>query len=244
MTTTSSAWVSRCSAWTPEPVPTSRARSTWGLGVHEASVVDAPPTPSTCSGRSGEPVASSPRSEATHQSTSSAAYGRTSHSATTASPSGATRPSATAPSTPRVGSAAAASRTSTGSPRVKSRTSVAQGSSETAVTRWAGRACSRSSAAEAIGPSSSVTPATVNRDRARSARRAGRRSGSTRGVEALIEDERMPSAHAAGMPRGRVPAEPGPTTFAPSQTWAGCGSCATAASGSWSPPMPMSLLLE
>ena len=32
MTTTSSAWASRCRAWTPQPVPTSRARSTWGRG--------------------------------------------------------------------------------------------------------------------------------------------------------------------------------------------------------------------
>ena len=97
------------------------------------------------------------------------------------------------PSTPRLGRAAATSATSTGSPSVNSRTRVAQGSTEVAVTRWAGSACSRSSAAAAIGPSRSVTPATVNREVTRSARRAATRSGSTRGVVAVIEVERRAS---------------------------------------------------
>ena len=48
--------------------------------------------PSTWSSRRGCPVASSPRSEATHQSTPSAAYGRRSHRATTPSPSGRDEP--------------------------------------------------------------------------------------------------------------------------------------------------------
>ncbi len=161
VTTTSSACPSRCSAWTPHPVPRSRARSTCGRGVHDARVVEAPPMPSTWFSRRGRRVATSPRSEATHQSTPSEAYGRRSHRATTASPSGSTRPSATAPSTPRVGSAAAASATSTGSPRANSRTRVAPGALEAEVTRCAGIAWSRSRAAVASGPSSSVTPATV-----------------------------------------------------------------------------------
>ena len=92
VTTTSSACPSRCSACTPHPVPRSRARSTCGRGVHDARVVEAPPMPSTWFSRSGRRVATSPRSEATHQSTPSEAYGRRSHRATTASPSGSTRP--------------------------------------------------------------------------------------------------------------------------------------------------------
>ncbi len=54
-----------------------------------------------------------------------------------------------------------ASTTSTGSPRANSRTRVAPGVPAAAVTRWAGRDWSRSRAAVARGPSSSVTPATV-----------------------------------------------------------------------------------
>ena len=60
--------------------------------------------------------------------------------------------------------------------------------------RWAGSACSRARAAAAIGPSRSVTPATVKREVRRSARRAATRSGSTRGSVGVIEVERRASA--------------------------------------------------
>ena len=63
------------------------------------------------------------------------------------------------------------------------------------------------------------------------------RGGAHRGRAYAVRSRRR---HAAGPgPSGARPHD-----VAPSQTWAGCGSCATAASGSWSPPMPMSLLLE
>ena len=58
-----------CRACTPQPVPTSRVRPTGARGVSWARVVEAPPTPSTCSAGSG-PAAPSrpvPRSETTHQ---------------------------------------------------------------------------------------------------------------------------------------------------------------------------------
>ena len=71
VTVTCPACQPRCRACTPHPVPRSSARSTAGRGVHEASVVEAPPMPRTWSSRSGARVASSVRSEATHQACSS-----------------------------------------------------------------------------------------------------------------------------------------------------------------------------
>ena len=45
--TTASAWVARCSAWTPHPVPRSRARETGSRSVSWASEVAAGLMPST-----------------------------------------------------------------------------------------------------------------------------------------------------------------------------------------------------
>ena len=73
--TTSRECRAACSACTPLPVPTSRVRPTGAGGVSWARVVEAPPTPSTCSAGSG-PAAPSrpvPRSETTHQRSAPAA---------------------------------------------------------------------------------------------------------------------------------------------------------------------------
>ena len=86
--TTSSAWAERWSAWTPQPVPRSRARPTGSRRVSWASEVDAGLTPRTWSGetRIGCPSRPGVRSLTTHQSWSSSAYGRQSRRARTSPP--------------------------------------------------------------------------------------------------------------------------------------------------------------
>ena len=70
--TTASAWVARCSAWTPHPVPRSRARPTGSRSVSWASEVAAGLMPSTWSvgDPDGRPVEAGVRSLTTQRSMS------------------------------------------------------------------------------------------------------------------------------------------------------------------------------
>ena len=160
---TSAACVASWNACTPQPVPMSSARRTGSRGVQRASVVEAPPTPSTWSGRSGRAVCTGwVRSEASHHSSSSAAYGVSSSSGRTSSsgagPADSTSPTASAPVVPAFGRARSRAARATGRPSSQSRVRIASGSStRSIVTCSAGSVSSRPRAACATGPSSSAT---------------------------------------------------------------------------------------
>ena len=184
--TTRSAKRDACIAWMPQPVPRSSTLPAGVGSISPASVIEAPPTPSTCCSPSAPPIASSPRSERIHHSplprASVNAYGRRSSAAATDVPSRATSPSSTAPSMPRAGSALAASSRGTGTPSTKSSASVARSADDpcsarrASSTRRAGTRWPRCSAAAASVPQSASSAPTVNRDRRRSARRRASRS--------------------------------------------------------------------
>ena len=126
--TTASAWVARCSAWTPHPVPRSRARATGSRSVSWASEVAAGLMPSTWSSatRTFGPSRPGVRSETTHRSRSSVAYGRTSSSARTSPPEVRRKPAcSSSPTSP--GRARSASSVETAVWSRNSRVSVASG---------------------------------------------------------------------------------------------------------------------
>ena len=181
--TTESARRRACRAWMPHPVPRSSTRPVSPGNCRPLSVTDAPPTPSTWSGRSGPRVASSPRSLAIHQAPapreSTKEYGRRSTSGATRSPSTSRSSRAIAPSTPRLGRARSAADRSTSTPSTNRPARIAAESSESASARSAGTRLARRSAASAVAPHSRSRRSTVNRAAVRSARRRSTSAAST-----------------------------------------------------------------
>lgn len=208
-----------CSAWIPDPVPRSSARPTGVRTVIPASVVDAPPTPSTTPSSwlpiPPAPPTPHPGSETMNQSCPSGPpYGLTSTVARTPSSVRATQPSATHSSN---GSAAAACPAGTGCCSRKSRTSVSSGVPPR-VARRAGTVSLRASAAYAGAPSRSSRPSAVKAAASRASRIRGEWSGAGRLVVLTRPLWLLPLTTPAPSARGHADSRKPPVTGARRQS--------------------------